>query len=196
MSSEGLKQCFHCHTDLYHESYGNSFFLSILVLNSLSLLLLTCIQINFTRPLCQSLRMHNYKFDHYASFQPFRTKLSLHLSGSVLQNEMEKWRAYDKRVQEIEHGFFAPLVFSTSGGMGNTATVVYKRIATLHAEKFDKPYSKTIHWLRCRLNFSLLRSAIMCPCGSCSTVHHPSTHLNHGYDIDLVCVEGRVPSHE
>ena len=122
--------------------------------------------------------------------------LSTSLAQCYRRNEMEKRRAYDERVREIEHGSFAPLVFSTSGGMGNTATVVYKRIATLHAEKFDKPYSKTIHWLRCRLTFSLLRSAIMCLRGSRSTVHHPSTHLNRGYDIDLVCAEGRVPSHE
>ena len=37
-------------------------------------------------------------------------------------------------------------------GMGSTATVVYKRDASMIAEKHDKPYSRTIHWIRCRLN--------------------------------------------
>ena len=45
--------------------------------------------------------------------------------------------------------------------MGTIAAVVYKRLASLLAEKQGRPYSSTLHWLRCRLNFSLLRSAIM-----------------------------------
>ena len=44
--------------------------------------------------------------------------------------------------------------------MGPIATVVYKRIATLIAEKRDQPYSRTLFWIRCKLSFSLLRSAI------------------------------------
>ena len=47
-----------------------------------------------------------------------------------LRNEQEKKRAYEERVREVEHGSFSPLIFSTSGGMGPIATVVYKRIAT------------------------------------------------------------------
>ena len=35
----------------------------------------------------------------------------------------------------------------------DAATVVYKRIASLIADKQRKPYSKTLHWLRCRLSF-------------------------------------------
>ena len=101
----------------------------------------------------------------------------------------EKWRAYDERIWEVEHGSFSPLVFSSAGGMGPTSTVVYKRLATLIAKKKNKPYSRTIHWLRCRLSFSLLRSAILCLRGSCSSAHHPASPAN----LDLVCSEGRVP---
>ena len=39
---------------------------------------------------------------------------------------------------------------------------VKRRLAALISEKRKKDYSKTINWLRCRLSFSLLRSAIMC----------------------------------
>ena len=72
--------------------------------------------------------------------------------------------------------------------MGTTATVVYKRIASLIAEKYEKPYSKTIHWIRCKLSFSLLRSSIMCLRGSRSALHHPANPP----DMDLACSEGRV----
>ena len=63
---------------------------------------------------------------------------------------MEKRRAYDERVREIKHGSFSPLVFSTSGGMDTTATIIYKRIASMLADKQEKPYSRTIH---CILKF-------------------------------------------
>ncbi len=108
------------------------------------------------------------------------------------RNELEKRRSYDERVREVEHGSFSPLVFSTTGGMGTAATAVYKRLASLISEKQDKPYSRTMHWLRCRLSFSLLRSAIMCLRGSRSARHHPSSPPSAA--IDLACAEGRVYS--
>ena len=84
------------------------------------------------------------------------------LSKCYRRNELEKRRAYDERIREVKHGSFSPLVFSTAGGVGATANVVYNRIASLIADKNGKPYSKTINWMRCRLSFSLPRSAIMC----------------------------------
>ena len=86
------------------------------------------------------------------------------LAQCYRKNEQEKKRAYDQRVREVEHGSFSPL-FTTTGGMGTVATVVYKRIASMIAEKHEKPYSQTMQWIRCRLNISLLRSAVMCLCG-------------------------------
>ena len=58
--------------------------------------------------------------------------------------------------------FLSPSFFSTSGGMGPTVNVVYKRVASTIAQKHDKTYSKILHWIRCKLSYSLLRSAIMC----------------------------------
>ena len=127
-------------------------------------------------------------------FNPFaQSYRNTSLSQCYRRNEMEKKRAYDERVREIEHGSFSPLVFSTSGGMGTTATVVYKRIASMIAEKHNKPYSKTIHWIRCRLNFSLLRSSIMCLRGSRSASHRPAGPPITTNTMDLASSEGRVP---
>ena len=106
---------------------------------------------------------------------------------SAFQNELQKKRAYDQRVREIEHGSFSALVFSTTGGMGTTETTVYKRLASMIASKNNKAYSKTIHWLRCRLSFSLLRSAIMCLRGSRSSLHRPETNI---HNIYLALYEG------
>ena len=109
------------------------------------------------------------------------------------RNELEKKRAYEECLREIEHGSFSPLVFSAAGGMCTITTVVYKRLASLPAEKQGKPYSSTLYWLRCRLNFSLLRSAIMCIRGSRSTFSPDSTSpLTES--IDLALHEGQVPA--
>ena len=85
------------------------------------------------------------------------------------KNEQQKKRAYNERILEVEKGVFTPLVFSTTGGMGRESTVFYKRLADSLARKRDKPYSVTMGWLRCCLNFVLLRSAILCIKGSRSS---------------------------
>ena len=126
-------------------------------------------------------------------FSPFaQSHRNTSLSQCYKKNEQEKKRAYDQRIREVEHGSFSSLVFSTSGGMGPTANVVYKRIASMIAQKHDKTYSKTLHWIRCKLSYSLLRSATMCLRGARSSIHHPAVSTN---IMDLACHEGRVPLH-
>ena len=41
------------------------------------------------------------------------------------KHELEKKRAYQQRIQEVEHSSFTPLVLSATGGMGNEATIFY-----------------------------------------------------------------------
>ena len=124
-------------------------------------------------------------------FSPFaQSHRNTSLSQCYKKNEQEKKRAYDQRIREVEHESFSPLVFSTSGGMGPTANVVYKRIASMIAQKHDKTYSKTLHWMRCKLSYSLLRSAIMCLRGARSSLHQPTASTD---TMDLACYEGRVP---
>ena len=80
---------------------------------------------------------------------------------------------HDRRVREIEHGTFTPLVLSTTGGMGKAATTFYERLASFLSDKRDENYSHTMGWLRCRLSFALLRSSIMCIRGARSSFNRP-----------------------
>ena len=68
--------------------------------------------------------------------------IAIHLSPSAIAGmSLKKEERTDGRIREVEHGSFSPLVFSTAGGMGTTANVVYKRIiASLIADKHGKPY--------------------------------------------------------
>ena len=51
------------------------------------------------------------------------------------------------------------------------ATTVYKRLASIYADKLKKPYSVVMNHIRCLLSFSLIRSTIRCLRGSRSPVH-------------------------
>ena len=110
--------------------------------------------------------------------------------ASIYNYESMKKREYAQRVHEVEHGVFTPLVLSTTGGMGREAATFYKRLADGISRKEQKQYSVVMGWIRCRLSFAILRSAILCIRGSRSSHHRPKHELN----ITLATSEGRVPS--
>ena len=86
----------------------------------------------------------------------------LSLEAAHQRNEQEKTRAYGERIQHVDQGSFTPLVFTTSGGMGPKAKCFYSRLAEIISEKKQQPRSHIVAWMRCRLSFSLLRSALLC----------------------------------
>ena len=88
------------------------------------------------------------------------------ISSIYRRHEQEKKRAYGDRIRYVEAASFTPLVFSTTGGMGREATIFYSRLADLLSRKDNLPYSQFLSWMRCRLSFSLLRSAILAIRGS------------------------------
>ena len=57
------------------------------------------------------------------------------------------------------------------------------------AEKWDKPYSRTLNWLRCQLSFSLLRSAIQCLRGARSSRGHA---IKSAASVDLITAEANI----
>ena len=90
------------------------------------------------------------------------TNRSHQLTANYHRQEQEKRCAYEQRVREVERSSFTPLVFAASGGMDKSATVFYKRLAALLAQKRYQPYSTTMGWLRTALSFALLRSTVLC----------------------------------
>ena len=77
-------------------------------------------------------------------------------------HENEKKRMYNQRVTDIEQGTFTPLVFTTTGGMGEECKKYHSRLAELIAMKQGEKYSKTIAWIRAKISFSIIRSALLC----------------------------------
>ena len=78
----------------------------------------------------------------------------------------EKKRLYGKRVTEIEQATFTPLVFTTTGGMGEECLKYHSRLAELITNKKGEVYSHIISWIRAKISFSILRSALLCLRGS------------------------------
>ena len=130
--------------------------------------------------------------DAYFDVRVFHPNAPSNSSGSIStaykKHEDIKKRAYGQRVREVEHDVFTPLVFSTTGGMGQEATTFYKRLADMTAQK---PYSIVINWLRCKLSFAAIHASIMHIRGTKSSNNRP---LRDGDSITLLLLL-RVASH-
>ena len=81
-------------------------------------------------------------------------------------HENEKKRKYNSRVTEIEQGTFTPLVFTTTGGMADECLRYHSRLAELLSAKKQESYATTISWVRAKVSFAILRSALLCLRGS------------------------------
>ena len=112
------------------------------------------------------------------------------LQAAYKKHENSKKRRYGQRIREVEHGVFTPLVFTTTGVMGHECNTFYKSSADLIAQKQKKHYAGVMGWLRCRLSFAIVHSAILWIRGSRSSFHCPMCNTN----IDLAVSEGHVPS--
>ena len=73
----------------------------------------------------------------------------------------------------IERGSFTPVVLATTGACGPAADGFIKRLAGQLAEHDRQPYSTVVAWLRIRIAFALVRSAILCLRGGRSARHRP-----------------------
>ena len=79
----------------------------------------------------------------------------MEISKTYETNEREKKRFYNKRVLEVEHGSFTPLVLSATGGMGRETKKFYSRLSEMIADKRKQNYSTIKAWMR-RKSVSLL----------------------------------------
>ncbi len=74
--------------------------------------------------------------------------------------------------------------------MGESANTFYKRLAAMMSEKRSTEYNKTIHWIRFKLSFALLRASIMSIRGARSSKYHAAEEPCQ--PIDLQLAEGDI----
>ena len=81
---------------------------------------------------------------------------------SVLHSaEVEKKTKYSDACQE-RHTSFTPLVVSVDGMLAPEFANFLRRIGEALSTKWEKPYSKTMNWVKCRLSFAVLRASSVC----------------------------------
>ena len=113
-----------------------------------------------------------------------RRYINQSLPQTYISNEREKKRHYGERVLQVENGSFTPLVFSVYGGMGRECQHFFKRLCGLLAEKRGENLSVVSSWVRTKLSFALLRSAL--------TSVRGTRHRYYRYKVDEVDMEGEV----
>ena len=67
---------------------------------------------------------------------------------------------------DVEQGTFTPLVFKTTAGMGEECNRYHNRLAELVAAKKGEGYATTVLWIRSKVSFAILGSALLCLIGS------------------------------
>ena len=72
-------------------------------------------------------------------------------------HEMEKKRKYNRRIMEVEHGSFTPLVFTTSGVMAHECSVFHKSLAEKMSIKKHERYEDIVRYLRVKFSFLALK---------------------------------------
>ena len=87
-----------------------------------------------------------------------------------------------------EHGSFTPLVFSINGGMSRENTLYHKHLAEKIATKTDQRYDQVMSWIRCKLSFLIMRSALLCLRGS-RTIKVNTDAVD---DFSFACDEARL----
>ena len=66
------------------------------------------------------------------------------LPNTYRKHEREKKNTYERRILEVEHASFTPLIFSATGGMASSTRVFYQRLASMLAIKWGNPYGPTM----------------------------------------------------
>ena len=81
-------------------------------------------------------------------FNPIaQSRYNQSLTACYHHQELEKRHHYGDHVIQIEHGCFTPLVFSTAGGIGPSATIFYKRLASRLATMRNVHYGSVLSWI-------------------------------------------------
>ena len=94
------------------------------------------------------------------------THVNKDLDKIFRSNEKEKKRSYGRRVVEVEHCSFTPLIFTPYGRYEIETTKAISALINKLSEKRDFDRCVIDEWVNAKILFELLRSAILCIRGS------------------------------
>ena len=86
---------------------------------------------------------------------------------SVLKTQEQKKKlAYNRRIMEVEHGTFTPLIFTTTGVMSHECSVYHNAPAEKIAVKQHERYDDVMRYLRIKFSYLALKATLLCLRGS------------------------------
>ena len=80
------------------------------------------------------------------------------------------------------------MVFTTTGGMADECLRCHSRLAELLSAKKQESYTTTISWVRAKVSFAILRSALLCLKG----IENPEKENLDVTDSDLEIEKGQA----
>ena len=83
------------------------------------------------------------------------------LKPLLKSHENRKKTEYNDRVLQVEHASFTPLVFATNGAMGEEAERYHAVLAEKMSEKMNCTYADTMNYIRKKLSFTILKTALI-----------------------------------
>ena len=85
---------------------------------------------------------------------------------------------------EVEHGTFTPLVFTTTGVMGQECSIFHKTLAEKISLKKNERYEEVVRYLRVKFSFLALKSTLLCLRGSRSVSKANSIDCDFGLALN------------
>ena len=101
------------------------------------------------------------------------------------KHETEKKRHYNRRVMEVEHATFTPLVFTTTGVMSKECLIFHKALAEKLSTKKNDQYAVIMRYLRVKFSFLALKSTLLCLRGSRSIKSSKNIVYNEDFGLAL-----------
>ena len=111
-------------------------------------------------------RSQNAFFDVHITNVDSESYKNKKIQSVLREKENGKKRQYNRRVMEIEHSTFTPIVLSVKGAMGRECQIYHKALAEKIAEKTGERYEEVTRLIRIKLSFLVLKGALLCLRGS------------------------------
>ena len=110
----------------------------------------------------ETLKMHILMWDSRMLILTHRKMLV----EKVLSKHEQDKRNYNRRIMNVEDGTFPPFVYFVTGSEGTETSTFRCHLASKTALKKDERNEYVVNFIRCKLPFLILRSALTCVRGS------------------------------